>query len=84
MEIHGDRSQSQREAALAKFRNGECRILVATDVAARGLDIDGVEHVINMDLPVSADYFDWTRYSVTPVIFSGTIVLDRLVFRSKM
>lgn len=58
VEIHGDRSQSQREAALAQFRSGECRILVATDVAARGLDIDGVEHVINMDLPVSADDFD--------------------------
>jgi ATP-dependent RNA helicase DDX3X len=58
VEIHGDRSQSQREAALAKFRSGECRILVATDVAARGLDIDGVEHVINMDLPVAADDFD--------------------------
>lgn len=58
VEIHGDRSQPQREAALAKFRSGECRILVATDVAARGLDIDGVEHVINMDLPVAADDFD--------------------------
>ncbi|KAL7527370.1 hypothetical protein ACHAXR_001918 [Thalassiosira sp. AJA248-18] len=58
VEIHGDRSQSQREAALAKFRSGACRILVATDVAARGLDIDGVEHVINMDLPFSADEFD--------------------------
>lgn len=58
VEIHGDRSQPQREAALAKFRSGECRIMVATDVAARGLDIGGVEHVINMDLPVSADDFD--------------------------
>jgi len=58
VDIHGDRSQSQREAALAKFRSGECRILVATDVAARGLDIQGVEHVINVDLPVSADEFD--------------------------
>ena len=46
VEIHGDRSQSQREAALARFRSGECRILVATDVAARGLDIGGVEHVM--------------------------------------
>jgi ATP-dependent RNA helicase DDX3X len=58
VEIHGDRSQSQREAALSKFRSGDCLILVATDVAARGLDIDGVEHVINMDLPVAADDFD--------------------------
>eukprot|EP00545_Synedropsis_sp_CCMP1620_P011229 CAMPEP_0119015354 /NCGR_PEP_ID=MMETSP1176-20130426/10874_1 /TAXON_ID=265551 /ORGANISM="Synedropsis recta cf, Strain CCMP1620" /LENGTH=651 /DNA_ID=CAMNT_0006968641 /DNA_START=65 /DNA_END=2020 /DNA_ORIENTATION=+ len=57
-DIHGDRSQSQREAALAKFRAGTCRVLVATDVAARGLDIAGVEHVINMDLPTTAEDFD--------------------------
>eukprot|EP00547_Thalassionema_nitzschioides_P001591 CAMPEP_0194209016 /NCGR_PEP_ID=MMETSP0156-20130528/7291_1 /TAXON_ID=33649 /ORGANISM="Thalassionema nitzschioides, Strain L26-B" /LENGTH=780 /DNA_ID=CAMNT_0038936101 /DNA_START=238 /DNA_END=2581 /DNA_ORIENTATION=+ len=57
-DIHGDRSQSQREAALSKFRAGTCRVLVATDVMARGLDVAGVEHVINMDLPTSADEFD--------------------------
>jgi ATP-dependent RNA helicase DDX3X len=57
-DIHGDRSQSQREAALASFRAGKCRVLVATDVAARGLDISGVEQVINMDLPNSKDDFD--------------------------
>jgi len=57
-DIHGDRSQSQREAALASFRAGTCRVLVATDVAARGLDIGGVEHVINMDLPTAKDDFD--------------------------
>jgi ATP-dependent RNA helicase DDX3X len=57
-DIHGDRSQSQRETALAKFRAGTCRVLVATDVAARGLDISGIEHVINMDLPTDADDFD--------------------------
>jgi ATP-dependent RNA helicase DDX3X len=57
-DIHGDRSQSQREAALLKFREGTCRVLVATDVAARGLDIAGVEHVINMDLPTSVEDFD--------------------------
>jgi len=57
-DIHGDRSQSQREAALSAFRSGECRVLVATDVAARGLDIPKVEHVINFDLPTSPDEFD--------------------------
>ncbi len=49
--IHGDRSQSQREAALAAFKNGKTNVLVATDVAARGIDIDSVSHVINYDIP---------------------------------
>lgn len=49
--IHGDRSQSQRNAALAGFRKGSYRVMVATDVAARGLDIPDVSHVINFDLP---------------------------------
>ena len=57
-DIHGDRTQSQREAALAEFREGKVLVLVATDVAARGLDISGVEHVINVDLPNAADEFD--------------------------
>jgi len=50
--IHGDRSQSQREAALQGFKSGKTRVLVATDVAARGIDIDSVSHVINYDVPV--------------------------------
>ena len=49
--IHGDRSQWEREEALRRFRSAECPILVATDVAARGLDIPHVKHVINYDLP---------------------------------
>ncbi|HKV53157.1 MAG TPA: DEAD/DEAH box helicase [Candidatus Binataceae bacterium] len=49
--IHGDLSQSQRTAALAGFRKRTWRVLVATDVAARGLDIPGVSHVINFDMP---------------------------------
>lgn len=49
--IHGDRSQSQREAALRSFKTGKTRVLVATDVAARGIDIDSVSHVINYDVP---------------------------------
>ncbi|WP_291894083.1 DEAD/DEAH box helicase [Maricaulis sp.] len=49
--IHGNKSQNQREKALAAFREGSVRILVATDIAARGIDIPGVSHVINFDLP---------------------------------
>ncbi len=49
--IHGDRSQSQREAALRSFKSGKTNVLVATDVAARGIDIDSVSHVINYDVP---------------------------------
>lgn len=49
--IHGDRSQGQRERALAEFRNGRAPILVATDIASRGIDVDGVTHVFQFDLP---------------------------------
>jgi ATP-dependent RNA helicase RhlE len=49
--IHGDLSQGQRQRAITQFRDGRMTVLVATDVAARGLDIDGVTHVINYDLP---------------------------------
>src|SRR5712691_12223127 len=49
--IHADRSQPQREAALREFSDGRARVLVATDIAARGLDVDAVSHVINYDVP---------------------------------
>ena len=49
--IHGNKSQAQRERALGKFRNGQANILVATDIAARGIDIDEVSHIVNYDLP---------------------------------
>ncbi len=49
--IHGNKSQGQRERALADFRSGATRVLIATDIAARGIDVDGVTHVINFDLP---------------------------------
>jgi ATP-dependent RNA helicase RhlE len=49
--IHGNKSQSQRERALAAFRDGSVPVLVATDIAARGIDVDGVTHVVNFDLP---------------------------------
>eukprot|EP01024_Parvocaulis_polyphysoides_P061230 TRINITY_DN6766_c0_g2_i1.p1 TRINITY_DN6766_c0_g2~~TRINITY_DN6766_c0_g2_i1.p1 ORF type:complete len:330 (-),score=49.51 TRINITY_DN6766_c0_g2_i1:212-1201(-) len=53
--IHGDRSQQEREFALRSFRSGRTPVLVATDVAARGLDIPHVTHVINYDLPTDID-----------------------------
>jgi ATP-dependent RNA helicase RhlE len=49
--IHGNKSQNARERALAGFKSGKCRVLVATDIAARGIDIDDVTHVINFDIP---------------------------------
>ncbi len=55
--IHGDRSQSQRNGALSGFQQGRYQVLVATDVAARGLHIDDVAHVINYDLPKMAEDF---------------------------
>jgi ATP-dependent RNA helicase RhlE len=55
--IHGDRSQSQRNAALAGFQQGRYRILVATDVAARGIHVQDIAHVINYDLPEIAENF---------------------------
>ena len=55
--IHGDRSQSQRTAALKAFATGKSRVLVATDVAARGIDIKHIAHVVNYDLPNGSDDF---------------------------
>jgi len=49
--IHGNKSQGARERALGAFKKGELRLLVATDIAARGIDVDGISHVINYDLP---------------------------------
>ncbi len=49
--IHGNKSQANREKALAGFKNGKVLVLVATDIAARGIDVDGVSHVVNYDLP---------------------------------
>jgi ATP-dependent RNA helicase RhlE len=55
--IHGDRSQSQRTAALSGFQQGRFNVLVATDIAARGIHIDNVAHVINYDMPAMAEDF---------------------------
>lgn len=57
MQIHGDRSQSQRNQALRNFSEGRHRVLVATDVAARGIDVANVAHVVNFDLPKVAEDF---------------------------
>ena len=56
-QIHGDRSQSQRNAALRSFSQGHHRVLVATDVAARGIDVADVAHVVNYDMPREAEDF---------------------------
>jgi ATP-dependent RNA helicase RhlE len=55
--IHGDRSQSQRNGALSGFREGRFQVLVATDIASRGLHVDDVAHVINYDVPKMAEDF---------------------------
>jgi len=53
--IHGNRSQAQRTQALAAFKDGRCRVLVATDIAARGIDVTGLSHVVNFDVPPAAE-----------------------------
>ncbi|HEV8376880.1 MAG TPA: DEAD/DEAH box helicase [Candidatus Polarisedimenticolia bacterium] len=53
--IHGNRSQAQRTAALAGFKNGHYRVLVATDIAARGIDVEALGHVVNFDVPTTPD-----------------------------
>ncbi|XP_034459468.1 probable ATP-dependent RNA helicase DDX4 isoform X2 [Hippoglossus hippoglossus] len=55
--IHGDREQRERELALTEFRSGKCPVLVATSVAARGLDIPDVQHVVNFDIPNNIDEY---------------------------
>ncbi len=55
--MHGDRSQSQRSSSLHGFRTGRYKIMVATDLAARGLDVEGISHVINYDVPETAEAY---------------------------
>ncbi len=57
MAIHGDKSQSARQQAMGAFKNGELKVLVATDIAARGIDVAGLSHVINYDLPVEPEAY---------------------------
>ena len=55
--IHGDKSQNARQMALTRFKSGQCKVLVATDIAARGIDIAGLSHVINYDLPMEPEAY---------------------------
>ncbi|MFL6843999.1 MAG: DEAD/DEAH box helicase [Allosphingosinicella sp.] len=55
--IHGNKSQPQRERALGEFKSGKVKILIATDIAARGIDVSGVSHVVNFDLPNVAEQY---------------------------
>jgi len=55
--IHGNKSQNYRTKAIRLFKSGKTRVLVATDVAARGIDVDGVTHVINYQLPQTMDSY---------------------------
>jgi ATP-dependent RNA helicase RhlE len=56
-EIHGNRSQNQRQNALKRFRSGSVQVLVGTDVAARGIDVDDITHVINYEIPGEAETY---------------------------
>ncbi|MCK5397766.1 MAG: C-terminal helicase domain-containing protein, partial [Thermoplasmata archaeon] len=55
--IHGNKTQSAREKALASFKAGKVKILIATDIAARGIDVEGISHVINHDIPNIAETY---------------------------
>ena len=55
--LHGNKSQTARQQALERFRAGRCRVLVATDIAARGLDVDNISHVINFELPYEPESY---------------------------
>jgi ATP-dependent RNA helicase RhlE len=87
-ELHSNLSQKERRDALEGFKNGEHRVLIATDIAARGLDIDGISHVVNFDVPRNAeDYIhrigrtgraEATGDAVTFVSFDEEEFLDRI------
>lgn len=55
--IHGDKSQAARQAALTSFKSGQCKVLIATDIAARGIDIEGLSHVVNYDMPMEPEAY---------------------------
>src|SRR5690606_17343869 len=55
--FHGDKSQEERERALSNFKSGSLKVLIATDIASRGIDVQGVGHVINFELPLDAESY---------------------------
>lgn len=55
--MHGDMNQKQRESALKKFRKKQTMIMIATDVAARGIDVEDLTHVVNYDMPQDAETY---------------------------
>jgi len=67
--IHGDKNQSKRQRALREFKENNAHILVATDVAARGLDIPNVSHVINFDIPATYDDYPCKNHNQSPLLF---------------
>jgi len=82
--IHGNKSQRQREMALERFKSGDVRVLVATDIASRGLDIDDVTHVINIDLPNEPEAYVHRigrtgRAGATGIAFSFCSLEERLI-----
>jgi ATP-dependent RNA helicase RhlE len=87
-ELHSNKTQAERKQALEGFKSGEHRVLIATDIAARGLDIDGISHVVNFDVPRNAeDYIhrigrtgraDATGDAVTLVAFDEEEFMDRI------
>ena len=74
MAIHGNKSQSQRTHALQAFRSGDIKLLVATDIAARGIDVSGVSHVINFEIPNVPEQYvhriGRTRTPIAPIFAS--------------
>ncbi len=77
--IHGNKSQNQRTRALDGFKSSETRILVATDIAARGIDVDGIEHVGNFELPNVPAFLDIARF-LAPATLAGTVIFVMLDF----
>ena len=57
MALHAKTDKKERKAAIDRFRNGKCRILITSDLASRGLDIPGITHIVQMDLPSNEDFF---------------------------